>query len=222
MINVLVDDKQAPIVAELEDVIVYCDRAPEYAYAPDCEGGDEFKVWPGLLVDQKGVEHGYYGGSDFLGIHQDEHETADACGYDNAHHWAPIYCRSWLYLDSFDSAGQIDPKQYFETLVLFDKTRASRTLLAKEFSITDNCRLDDTTLKVTDEGSLNGCGEGWIQRTWTIRDKCGNLVTAKQKVVVKHRSDFEVIFPEDKVVECDFLNTTDPQDAGEPIISDDE
>jgi len=225
MINVLVDDKQAPVVAELEDVIVYCDRAPDYASAPNCEGGDEYLVWPGLLKDSKEVEHGYYGGSDFLGIHRDEHETADAgaaCGYDNAHHWAPIYCRSWLYVDSFDAAGQIDPKQYFETLVLFDKTRPARTLLAKEFSITDNCRLNDTTLKVTDECSLNGCGEGWIQRTWTIRDKCDNPITVRQKVVVKHRSDFEVIFPEDKVVECDFLNTTDPKDAGEPIISDDE
>jgi len=222
MINILVDDKQAPVVAELEDVLIYCDRAPDYASSPNCEGGDEYLVWPGLLKDSKGVEHGYYGGSDFLGIHRDEHESADACGYDNVHHWAPIYCRSWLYVDSFDATGQIDPKQYFETLVLFDKTRHARTLLAKEFSITDNCRLNDTTLKVTDEGSLNGCGEGWIQRTWTIRDKCDNPITVRQKVVVKHRSDFEVIFPEDKVVECDFLNTTDPKDAGEPIISDDE
>ena len=222
MINVLVDDKQAPVVAELDDVLVYCDRAPDYASAPNCEGGDEYLEWPGLLEDSKGVDHGYYGGSDFLGIHRDEHETADACGYDNAHFWSPIYCRSWLYVDSFDAAGQIDPKQYFETLVLFDKTRPARTLLAKEFSITDNCRLNDTTLKVTDEGSLNGCGEGWIQRTWTIKDKCDNPITVRQKVVVKHRSDFEVIFPEDKVVECDFLNTTDPKDAGEPIISDDE
>jgi len=222
MINILVDDKQAPVVAELEDVLVYCDRAPDYASEPNCEGGDEYLEWPGLLEDSKGVDHGYYGGSDFLGIHRDEHETADACGYDNAHFWSPIYCRSWLFVDSFDAAGQIDPKQYFETLVLFDKTRPARTLLAKEFSITDNCRLNDTTLKVTDEGSLNGCGEGWIQRTWTIRDKCDNPITVRQKVVVKHRSDFEVIFPEDKVVECDFLNTTDPEDAGTPIISDDE
>jgi len=222
MINVLVDDKQAPVVAELEDVLVYCDRAPDYASGPACDGGDEYLEWPGLLKDSKGKEHGYYGGSDFLGIHRDEHETDDACGYDNAHFWSPIYCRSWLYVDSFDAAGQIDPKQYFETLVLFDKTRPARTLLAKEFSITDNCRLNDTTLKVTDEGSLNGCREGWIQRTWTIRDKCDNPITVKQKVVVKHRSDFEVIFPEDKVVECDFLNTTDPEDAGTPIISDDE
>jgi len=224
MINVLVDDKQAPVVAELEDVLVYCDRAPDYASSPDCvgEGREIFSSWPGLLKDSKGVEHGYYGGSDFLGIHLDEHEIADACGYDNAHFWAPIYCRSWLYVDSFDTAGQIDPKQYFETLVLFDKTRPARTLLAKEFSISDNCRLNDTTLNVTDEGSLNGCGEGWIQRTWTIRDKCDNPITVRQKVVVKHRSDFEVIFPEDKIVECDFLNTTDPEDAGTPIISDDE
>ncbi|MBK9678124.1 MAG: hypothetical protein IPO69_04515 [Saprospiraceae bacterium] len=50
------------------------------------------------------------------------------------------------------------------------------------------------SLKVTDGGSINGCGEGWIQRTWTMTDKCGNPVTAIQKVIVKHRSDFEVVF----------------------------
>jgi len=223
MVNVLVDDKQAPIVAELEDVVVYCDKAPDYADNPDCESGEEFLIWPGLLKDSKGTIHGYYGGSDFLGIHFDnDHNNADACGYDSKHHWAPIYCRSWLYVDSFDSAGHIDPKLYFDALVRFDKGRPTRTLLANEFSITDNCRLDDATLTFKDEGSLNGCSEGWIQRTWTIKDRCGNLVTAKQKVVVKHRSDFEVIFPEDKIIECDFINTTDPDDTGRPLVSDDE
>jgi len=223
MVTVLVDDKQAPVVAELEDIIVYCDRAPGYADGPDCDGGDEYLIWPGLLKDSKGVTHGYYGGSDFLGIHFDnDHQSAEACGYDYTHHWAPIYCRSWLYVDSFDSAGHIDPKLYFEKLVMFDKGRPTRALLASEFSITDNCRLDTSTLTVQDEGSLNGCTDGWIQRTWTIKDKCGNAVTAKQKVIVKHRSDFEAIFPEDKVVECDFINSTDPDDTGRPIISDDE
>jgi hypothetical protein len=41
---------------------------------------------------------------------------------------------------------------------------------------------------------------------------------------VKHRSDFEVIFPADKKVTCDFLNRTDTSalGAGKPILSDDD
>jgi len=228
MVEVLLNDKLAPVVAALKDVIVYCDQALESADRPDCgKRGEGTEAGRGYLYDSKGVEHGFYGGSSFMGIHYDnEHQsksdTNAACGYDEKHNWAPIYCRSWLYIDSFDSAGKIDPKLYFDTLILFDKTRAARNLLDDEFSITDNCRLNDNTLRVTDEGSLNGCGEGWIQRTWTIRDKCDNQITVKQKVIVKHRSDFEVLFPEDKVIECDFLNTTDPRDAGEPIITDDD
>ena len=108
---------------------------------------------------------------------------------------------------------------------MFDKkTRQTAALKENEFSITDNCLLDKTSLKVTDAGTINGCGEGWISRTWSMKDKCGNEVTATQKIYVKHRSDFEVIFPEDKVVTCDFFHRTDTsfRGAGAPVISDDE
>ena len=40
--------------------------------------------------------------------------------------------------------------------------------------IYDNCKLDDASITQTDAGTINGCGEGWISRTWTIKDKCGN------------------------------------------------
>ncbi|MBK9928620.1 MAG: CHRD domain-containing protein [Saprospiraceae bacterium] len=225
MVTVLVDDKQAPVVNHLQDITIYCDGAPEYAGHPACEHSERFSKWPLDLKDSKGVWHGYYGGSDFLGVHidADAHDDPDACEFNKG--WAPIYCRSWLYLDSFDQAGHVNPKDYFSTLVKVDKKRPlDHVLKSNEFTITDNCRLEDTTLRIVDNGTLNGCSEGWIQRTWTIKDKCGNSVTAIQKIIVKHRSDFEVIFPEDKVVTCDFLNKTDTSTAGAgaPIISDDE
>ena len=71
-------------------------------------------------------------------------------------------------------------------------------------------------------GTLNGCGEGWLQKTWTIKDKCGNIATATQKIIVKHRSDFEVIFPADLDVACESSNATDTSRTGIPKISDDE
>ncbi|HNT22143.1 MAG TPA: hypothetical protein PKL70_17025, partial [Saprospiraceae bacterium] len=220
MVQVLVDDKQAPEVHHLEDITVYCDDAPYYAgYPKDCSTGKKNGIWPGYLKDSEGTIHGYYGG---LGYYDEEEHGSDCGHYDHQNNWAPKYCREWLYLDSFDTSGQIDPKSYFDTYVLFDKNRPQRELKKNEFSITENCTLNDATLTWTDEGDINSCGEGWIQRTWTIRDKCDNVVVAKQKVLVKHRSDFEVVFPEDKVVECDFLNSTEPEDTGEPEVTDDE
>jgi hypothetical protein len=56
MVNVLVDDKQPPVVDHLEDIIVYCDHAPYDEYP--CEKGDHYNIYPGVLKDSKGVVHG--------------------------------------------------------------------------------------------------------------------------------------------------------------------
>ncbi|MFZ1714869.1 MAG: hypothetical protein WAT88_06220, partial [Saprospiraceae bacterium] len=223
MVQVLVDDKQAPVVAGLQDITVYCDGAPGgSAYARTfCSESERFSTWPGTVKDGKGTIHGYYGGSTYIVNHTPGNDHADptGCATDQ---WAPIYCRAWLLLDSLDEAGKVNPKDYFDKLVLFDKNRPSRTLANNEFSITDNCKLEDGSLKVTDGGSINGCGEGWIQRTWTMTDKCGNPVTAIQKVIVKHRSDFEVVFPADLEVSCEANDATDTSRTGIPQISDDD
>jgi hypothetical protein len=223
MVQVLVDDKQAPVVAGLQDITVYCDGAPGgSAYARTfCSESERFSTWPGTVKDGKGTIHGYYGGSTYIVNHTPGNDHADptGCATDQ---WSPIYCRSWLLLDSLDEAGKVNPKDYFDKLVLFDKNRPFRTLANNEFSITDNCKLEDGSLKVTDGGSINGCGEGWIQRTWTMTDKCGNPVTAIQKVIVKHRSDFEVVFPADLEVSCEANDATDTSRTGIPQISDDD
>jgi len=218
MVLVLVDDKEAPVVHELEDVTVYCDASPHYAsYPRECSTGKKNGLWPGYLKDSDGTIHGYYGG------YGAEDEHAPDCGhYDHKKNWAPVYCREWLYLDSFETGGIIVPETYFEVPVFFDKTRPKRALAKHEFSITDNCRLDDASLSWTDEGDINSCGEGWIQRTWTMRDACGNEVTARQKVLVKHRSDFEVVFPADTVMVCDYTQGTGPEVTGRPDVTDDE
>jgi len=47
-------------------------------------------------------------------------------------------------------------------------------------------------------------------------------VIAKQKVLVKHRSDFEVVFPADTVMVCDYTQGTGPEVTGRPDVTDDE
>ena len=55
MVNVLVDDKQAPTSDHLEDVTVYCDGAPNWADYPKCD--DMYPSYPGELRDSKGIIH---------------------------------------------------------------------------------------------------------------------------------------------------------------------
>ena len=230
MVTVLIDDKQAPTYSDLSDITVYCDGTPDSAAYPRCEGGEHYysnqdPKWPLEMKFTTGGVYGYYGGSDDYDIHMGagDHNDPQACDQNKG--WAPIYCKSWLYLDTFDRAGHINPSDYFDRPVFVDKKRnLNHKLLSNEFIFRDNCVLDTTTLTQEDNGTLNGCSEGWIKRTWTIKDMCGNAVTATQKIIVKHRSDFEVLFPEDKTVTCDFLNKTDTsvRGAGRPSITDDE
>jgi len=235
MIEVLVDDKQSPVVDHLQDITVYCDQTPagtNYARLL-CKTGEYYNVWPGT-ISSGGTIHGYYGGSDHITNHAigvSDHGSPQAPGCPEGNSWSPIYCRDWLLLDQYDQAGKIEPrlndavgqaKTYFSVLVQFDKYHPVRALAPHEFSITDNCRLDAGTLTTTDVGSLNSCGEGWFQRTWTIKDKCGNEVKAVQKVIVKHRSDYEVVFPADLEVNCSTPDATDTSKTGKPFITDDE
>ncbi|MBK6481488.1 MAG: hypothetical protein IPF93_25355 [Saprospiraceae bacterium] len=55
--------------------------------------------------------------------------------------------------------GHVNPKDYFSTLVKVDKNDHSISIKIHEFTITDNCRLDDATLTVVDNGTLNGCAK---------------------------------------------------------------
>ncbi len=154
-----------------------------------------------------GGEHGYYGGP------TDDYYTEDCdsqpwgvTGMVYDYDWKPIYCRVWLLLDQYDlgdASGKPDPKSYFG-----------------EVEYSDNCWVDEPTYE--DSGSLNECGVGVLTRTWTVKDKCENQSVCYQRVVIKPRSDFEVVFPPDVEVNCNELEGLDPDIAGRPIVSDDD
>ena len=89
----------------------------------------------------------------------------------------------------------------FFTPVKIDKKNTKRGLARNEFYVIDNCLIDSIVSK--DQRVVDKCGTGWIQRTWRIKDKCGNVSECSQKIIIKHRSDFEVLFPEDKEIKCE-------------------
>ena len=222
MVQVLADDKQKPVCDSLPDLEVYCDGIPAgwaYASAFCPDGGENYNIYPGDITrNGQNTVYGYYGGS-FKASH-DEHKVLDtACRSNNYKDgWLPIYCRAWLELDRYDTIHKPDPKLLFYQPVLTDKRHPYRPLATREFRISDNCLIDTVFFK--DQGNINGCGEGWLERVWTILDKCGHTTTCSQKIRVKHRSDFEVLFPEDREIECTDLSLAHPDLAGRPLISD--
>ena len=251
MVMVRVDDKTPPIAEKPRDLFLYCDNVYSehgnvFEYA-DCNKFPDNLDWPadgtcrdyknipyaeiecvkendGILTDALdgiGKPFGWYGCASSNTEHTDEHGNPVPC---DDHHaaWAPVYCHSWLCLDRFDQAGKTNPSDYFYTPRFRNSIPASDTAGQNKFWIWDNCEIVASSLKQKDSSIINNCGTGWLSRTWTASDKCGNLVTTSQKIIVKHRSDFEVIFPQDHIAFCTAKEGLTPSSTGSPIISDDE
>jgi hypothetical protein len=197
MIEVTKSDKEAPVCDELEDIRIYCDELeadPTYLSVLNlCE----LTEIPGTDFDLPWVQesgNGYYGGP--LNADYDY----DDCSYEMwkgrpmskiGEYWKPIYCRFWLELDSEgDDHPHIDPRSLFE-----------------EPSVRDNCTPEDQLLDSTYiEGELDDCGEGHLRKVWIFKDLCGNETLCHQDLYIYHRSDFEVMFPEDLILNCQDMN----------------
>ncbi|MCB9320596.1 MAG: hypothetical protein H6570_15040 [Lewinellaceae bacterium] len=200
-------------VCEGEDALqTYCSSPDVYPAGINTSG--DLAEGPVCCVEipWDGGDFGYYGGSvcgEYSyagGVNCDEYSY-----WYHDHNWQPIYCRLWLMLDKYDNpdGGHPNPQSYF------DET-------AEDWVITDNCWAPETEVEYS--GSLNECGVGTLTKTVTATDKCGNTAYDTQTLYVKPRSDFEVIFPADVVVNCTDQASlaADRTGAGYPEISDDD
>lgn len=166
----------------------------------------------GPITDKYGLWQGFYGaatahGDEVTCSFYDPKPGGDQWG---SGYYKPLYCRLWLLLDQYDDStlAKIDPVDYFAD---------DDDIIVQECSGYD--------LDHTDEGSLNECGIGTITRTWEVIEKCepGRRTYCYQRVHVKGRSDFEVCFPVDQVVDCANVADLSPEGvAGTPSISDDD
>lgn len=251
MIRILVDDKTPPVAQEPFDKFWYCDNVAseekdiyEYAVCNDidwildnatdftCQDENQIPYHAiecefendNILsdtADPTGKFFGWYGCNIYGGSHPDEHGAIEPCN-PQENYWVPIYCHSWLCLDKNDAAGKVDPKTAFDTPVLRNGNPGDAVAGTGKFWIWDNCWIDTSTLSSKDEFYFDKCDNGWIKRTWSVKDRCGNSVTVDQKIVTKHRSDFEVLFPADKITVCDSKEDISPEAIGKPVVMDDE
>ncbi len=241
MIEVIKDDKTPPVCTAPDNVTAYCDGVPyigSLLYGNDvikwqgaqlahdlCDSSDYFSA--SCFLDNSGDAaqevmapqewcvanpwdggtHGYYGGpssNKYYGVFCGENYS----WYEENVWWSPIYCRVWLLLDEFDdnASGKPNVNDYFG-----------------EPTIEENCWTYTDTSYI--DGALNECGVGILTKTWIISDKCDNTSSCYQTVTIKPRSDFEVKFPEDLVINCDEGDIRlEPIKGSDlyPIITDDE
>jgi len=117
-----------------------------------------------------------------------------------------IYDTAYLNLDKWYVGSKIDPYSQFDVPVF-----------------KDNC--GSVTVTSSTSGSVNNCGAGTLNRTWTGTDQCGQLSTScSQKLQMIHRSDFEVLFPKDIETDCiqNLAQFNHPTGDNYPKIFDDE
>lgn len=236
-------DKFPPRVEPLPDFYMYCDgaaiglAAEVYGVDPDpnnpvvdfsCRDRDQrpYKEIESVLehdtnwtdaFDPGGKAFGYYGCNKFDQLILDE--DGPHFQYCNEGAWKPIYCHSWLCEDKYDLAGGPEYNKYF-WMPRFSPGAKNRGGKG-EFLITDNCQLDTSAIEFHDSSLITGCGQGWIQRKWTVADGQGNTSEAYQKIILRHRSDFEVLFPPDTTIEINpMINSALP--VSYPMISDEE
>ena len=157
-----------------------------------------------------GGVHGYYGGpiDDSYSYDDPCDENLEAWLPEFSYTWKPIYCRFWLMLDKYDIEGDGKPDAY---------------AYFGEPEIYDNCWYPE--IEEVTEGELDECGVGYLTRTWTVTDKCGNTASCHQTITLRPRSDFEVKFPADIEVTCDALEDLSPIEddpATYPIVTDDD
>ena len=256
MVEIEKQDKVAPVCSAPADVTVYCDGVPYAGYIQvgrDSvyfnEANDAWKICDesddhsnGCALDNSTAEawHTATGGSttgdltrewcyksgpvlDKYGHAQGYYSAPPAhnysgCGegYKNIEgDWQPIYCRLWLLLDQYDTGTRIHASDYLGDDEDVDVIECSGYDIFHE-----------------DEEKLNECGVGTVTRTWKVTEQCepGRSTYCYQKLTIKGRSDFEVCFPKDLVVDCSESAGLTPNDidaafgefAGTPFISDDD
>ena len=195
MIEVIKDDKEAPVCNAPENFTIYCDSVP-YDFILEPFGRITAPSKASKVCDDHHTP-----------ICEYETDYLDG-GLSPENDWIRIVCPVWLALDTFDTE---------------DGTK--RKINFGEAEYYDNCTPNDQLeVNIEDIGSLDECGTGYITRRWTIGDRCGNTSVCEQTIHVLPRSDYEVMFPEDLIVECGIGETNlTPEALGSiPIIYDDE
>ena len=219
-------DTSLPVIPVLPELSVYADGldASSTLFLSCCTQsvcrGETFKTgtWPGSIKSplDSNQSIGYYHGpvNGLAVIDANNFYSYPGCNeYDNNSFIRPIYCQEALKKAAGTPVDFIpDSIFYVPVFNIIPK--------AKEFNIVANCPV---LWSVTHEDStfLDDCGQSIITRFWKLTSKCGKFISLDQKLVVKKRSYFKVIFPKDITLDCNKITDTASLNnlIGLPLVS---
>lgn len=222
-IEVFIVDTLPPHFSELPDLMVYSDGIPSDPFEPCCL--DSLCLtnpippgqWPGALTCNCDSTHfySYYGGPlrpDAIYDSQGNYTYPFCQYYNNNLGIKPVYCPNYLFSDTL-SSFVFNPDSIFYNPV-FNQTPGQR-----QFSVNNTCG-SSYMVSHRDSSISDDCSQGKISRLWTFTNRCGKTFQTRQLLIIKSRSDFEVVFPADIVLDCTMSNQFDPNDLPFPLIKD--
>ena len=243
MVQLLKDDKIAPVCVAPENITVFCDGTPweiEVPFKLDQSGNPYVLNGPGVawkvcspqgdyLSNSSCPDNGWYNGivGERCCLEVPYQQTGigyyggPGFGYYSDHPDEDCGYTSWTP-ERMDEARDnwVSWKPVYCMLWLWLDTYDDPSFGKPKFEfgdaeISDACTpQEDLKVEVVDDGSLNTCGTGTLKRTWTVTDKCGNQSSCFQTITVLPRSDFEVVFPADIYVNCSEGLNLDPDRVG--------
>ncbi|HNT22621.1 MAG TPA: hypothetical protein PKL70_19450, partial [Saprospiraceae bacterium] len=209
-------DTSSPEIGSLPDLVVYVDGMPDANIT--CTGETyQAGSWPGAITCNCDTGHfeTFYGGplrNDAVYDEQGQYHYPACQPYDPSIKPRPIYCSSLLKAE-YTVPGSLVPDSLFYQPVF------GTVAQGRQFHITGTCT-EGYTVSYQDVPTLDPCGAGTIIREWTITNACGLTFTASQVLKIQPRSDFEVLFPADTVLDCTDLQSQEPLTLSRPLIKD--
>lgn len=222
-VRVEVIDTFPPEISLLPDLFIYTDGAPTNPVLPGSpvlacsENPVPAGSWPGAFTCNCDTTHfnKYYGGplrNDAI-YDQNGNYTYPSCQfYSDPGNPRPVYCRNVLFRDTL-------PDQHVHPDSLFFSPVFNQIPGNKQFNVQSNCAMT-YLVSFRDSLFLDSCRRGKIIRYWSLANPCGTIFKAAQTLNYRPKSDFEVIFPADLLLDCSTSGAFDPSVLPLPLVKD--
>ncbi len=199
-ISIQVIDSFKPSLPTLPDLITYSTVAESTSMACCKDShclGEAYPInsWPkdlNILIDSNHFPR-YFGGpvNNNAVYNASGYYDYPGCNYyDSISYLRPIYCKSGL----IPSQPQLSIADSIFNRVDFDKSNLT--------AVKVNC---SNFWKLSFKDSLiknSNCLADTTIRFWELKDNCQHSYAFHQNLIFKRRSEFEVLFPEDKKIDC--------------------
>lgn len=200
-ITINVKDTFLNSIPNLPDIVFVEDNQNTCCNDLNC-AGEVFSplAWPGKLeCSSCGPEdfiRNYSGPAHSSAVYESiGHYYYPGCNeYDSIRFFKPVYCRDYI---TTSRSSAIDKDSLFYSVILNGISTNKNTI-----PIGVNC-LNSWKLQFSDTSFLStDCTSDTLIRKWVLIGNCNQFYTFSQRLILKKKADFEVLFPEDAFIDC--------------------